>query len=87
MPALDVPTVQALKDEGGKDIIIFGSGSVVSQLSEYKLIDEYQFVVSPTLLGRGRSMVTGLTRNLALTLLEATAFPSGVVLLRYAPKS
>lgn len=85
MPTLDVNTVRALKDEDGKDMIVFGSGSIVSQLSEYGLIDEYQFVVSPVLLGRGRQLVTGLVKNRALTLIDATAYPSGVVLLRYAP--
>lgn len=86
LPTLDAAHVRALKEEDGRDIIIFGSGSVVSQLSEHGLIDEYQFVVSPILLGRGRALVTGLTRNRALTLLDATSYPSGVVMLRYAPK-
>ncbi|MEO8481209.1 MAG: dihydrofolate reductase family protein [Acidobacteriota bacterium] len=86
VPILDVNTVRALKDEDGKDMIIFGSGSIVSQLSEHGLIDEYQFVVSPIVLGRGRQMVAGMAKSRPLKLIEATPYPSGVVMLRYAPK-
>lgn len=86
LPALDVDVVRALKDEDGKDMIIFGSGTIVSQLSEHGLIDEYQFVVSPVLLGRGRQIVAGLSKNHALHLIDATPYPSGVVVLRYAPR-
>jgi dihydrofolate reductase len=87
LPSLDVDAVRRLKNEEGRDIIIFGSGSIVSQLSEHGLIDEYQFVISPTLLGRGGTLVRGMTRSRALTLLDVTPYPSGVVMLRYAPKA
>lgn len=39
--------------------MIFGSGSIVSQLTERRLIDEYQLVVSPLLLGTGRPLFNG----------------------------
>jgi dihydrofolate reductase len=41
-----------MKRQPGKDILIFGSGSVVSQLTEHGLIDEYRFIIASTLLGR-----------------------------------
>jgi dihydrofolate reductase len=85
LPALDRKVVEGLKQEPGGDILVFGSGSVVAQLTELGLVDEYQLVVSPVLLGDGRSLVTGLGRKVDLKTIEAKAFPSGSVLLRYAP--
>ena len=85
LPTLDRKVVEALKDEPGGDIIVFGSGSVVAQLTELGLVDEYQLVVTPVLLGDGRSLVTGLGRKIDLKTLEARAFSSGSVLLRFAP--
>ncbi len=82
---LDPAAVQAIKDQPGRDIIMFGSGTIVSQLSEHRLIDEYQLVVSPVLLGGGKDMVCGLPAAVPLKLLTATSFDSGTVLLRYAP--
>ncbi len=49
------------------------------------MIDEYRFVVSPVLLGSGRNLIAGVTKPSRLTLLEGTAYPSGNVMLRYAP--
>ena len=66
--------------------MLFGSGSVVSRLSELGLIDEYQFVVCPVLLGGGRQLVSGMAGRVSLELLEARPFTSGNVMLRFAPK-
>lgn len=85
--AFDPAEVEALKRQPGKDMVIFGSGTIVSQLAQHGLIDEYHFVVSPLFLGGGRPVISGLPRNVPLTLLEATAYPSGNVSLRYAPGS
>ena len=73
-----------MKKRPGKDMMIFGSGSLVSQLTQHRLIDEYQFVVCPVLLGSGRLLLSGVSRSLRLDLLEATKYQSGDVLLRYA---
>ncbi len=75
-----------MKREPGKDIMVLGSGSIVSQLTEHGLIDEYQIVVGPLFLGRGRPLLRDVTRSTTLQLLEAQAFPQGNVLLRYAPR-
>jgi dihydrofolate reductase len=85
VPTLDRQSVEALKDEPGGDLILFGSGSVLAQLTELRLVDEYQLVVSPVLLGDGRSLVTGIGKKVDLKTLEARAFPSGTVLLRFGP--
>jgi len=60
---------------------------VVSALTAHGLIDEYQFVVSPLLLGQGRPLVTGVAEHVRLELLEAKAYDSGNVLLRYARRA
>ena len=75
--------VEALKREKGSDILLFGSGSIASQLTAHRLIDEYQFIVGPLLLGNGRPLITGVPNSVRLDLAEATAFPSGNVRLRY----
>jgi dihydrofolate reductase len=81
---LDPNEIEALKEQPGKDMRIFGSGSIVSQLTQHGLIDEYQFVVMPVLLGSGLNLLTGLSKSLRVDLLEAKEYPSGKVMLRYA---
>jgi dihydrofolate reductase len=73
-----------LKRRPGKNIMVFGSGSIVSELTRHGLIDEYQFVACPVLIGRGRNLVEGPSRSLKLKLLETQAYGSGDVMLRYA---
>jgi dihydrofolate reductase len=80
----DPRAVEALKNQPGKDIIIFGSGSIVSLLTEHGLIDEYQFIVSPVLLGTGRPLIGGVSTRTKLELVECKEYASGNVKLRYA---
>jgi len=60
-----------------------GSGSIVSQLTEHRLIDEYTFIVSPIFLGHGQPLLRGLSARVRLELLEARKYASGNALLRY----
>lgn len=83
---LDPSLIEDMKRQPGKDMMIFGSGSIVSQLTQFELIDEYQFVVSPILLGKGQGLIDGVSHSLKLNLLEARAFSSGNVMLRYTPE-
>ncbi len=83
----DPREIDAMKHQPGSDMLIFGSGSITSLLTRHGLIDEYQFVVNALLLGDGRSLLTGVPQSMRLKLLEAKAFPSGNVLLRYARAS
>ena len=80
----DPREMEAAKKQPGKDMMVFGSGSIVSQLAQHGLIDEYQFVVTPILLGRGRSMLTTMPKSVKLDLMEAKKFTAGNVMLRYA---
>ncbi len=81
---LDPSEIDSLKRESGKDMIVFGSGSIVEQLTQHGLIDEYQLAVCPVLIGRGRSLLGNVSVRAKLELLEAKPLPSGDVLLRYA---
>jgi dihydrofolate reductase len=76
--------IDAIKQQPGKDIMIFGSGSIVTLLSQHGFIDEYQFIMSPILLGGGKPLFAARPNQLRLELREARAFPSGNVRLRYA---
>lgn len=79
-----VPGVRALKG-GGEDIVILGSGSVVSQLTQARLVDEYQVVVIPVVIGKGRTMFEGVTEKLDLKRKSARTFGNGNVVLCYEP--
>ena len=69
----------------GKDMAVLGSGSIVTQLADQGLIDEYQIMVDPVVLGDGTPLLQGIQRKLDLKLTGTRAFPSGVVLLSYQP--
>jgi len=79
----DPRAVEVIKKEPGSDIMIFGSGSIVSQLAQNDLIDEYQFVVGPVLLGDGRPLISGISKTVGLKLAEAKPYKSGNIKLRY----
>jgi dihydrofolate reductase len=81
---LDLREIEAMKKQRGKDMIIFGSGSIVSQLTQHGLIDEYQCVMCPIFLAGGRPLLSGVSKSVPLDLLEVRAYPSGDVMLRYA---
>jgi dihydrofolate reductase len=72
-----------MKNESGPGMAILGSGSIVSQLAQEALIDEYQLVVNPVVLGRGRALFDGLTARLDLKLTRSRVFRHGKVFLCY----
>jgi dihydrofolate reductase len=74
-----------LKQIKGKDMVILGSGSIVNQLTEAGLIDEYQIMIHPVLLNGGTPILNGITRKLNLKLVSSRIFKSGKVLLCYVP--
>lgn len=80
----DPGQIETLKKQSQKNMIIFGSGSIVSTLAEHGLIDEYRFVVGPVLLGSGKQAITGLSKLSKLKLVEAKPYRSGNVILHYA---
>jgi len=80
---LEPQNIEAMKGGPGSDMIVFGSGSIVGQLSEHGLIDEYMLVVNPILLGDGRPLIRGMAKRTKLNLQDATSYSSGHVMLRY----
>ena len=78
--------VDEMKQQPGKDIVIYGSGSIVSLLMNLGLIDEYRIIVNPVILGNGKPLFKGLRDRLNLKLLRTKTFSSGNVLLCYQPE-
>jgi dihydrofolate reductase len=62
-----------------------GSGSIVGQLADAGLIDEYQIVLSPIALGHGRTLFEAVDRKLPLKLMGSRSFSNGNVVLSYQP--
>jgi dihydrofolate reductase len=77
--------LRRMKQTPGEDMAILGSGSLVSQLAQEGLIDEFQVVVNPVVLGRGRTPFEGLDEDLDLALVSSRTFGNGNVLLCYEP--
>ena len=80
-----VAEVTRLKQQPGSDLVILGSGSLVSQLTQARLIDEYQIVVNPIVLGRGRTLFETVEGKAPLRLTRTRAFRNGNVVLWYEP--
>jgi dihydrofolate reductase len=78
-----VREIRRLKSEGGKDLVVLGSGTIVSQLARADLVDQYQLVLVPVILGKGRTMFEGLEGRPALTLTNTRTFGNGNALLCY----
>lgn len=76
--------IARLKRQQGKDMIIYGSGSIVSTLMRLGLVDEYRIWVHPVILGKGRPLFNGLREKLKMNLFKTETFDSGVVILYYA---
>jgi len=77
--------VKRLKQQAGADLVILGSASIVAQLCDARLIDEYQIGMNPIILGGGKSMFAGAKEKLSLKLSSSRTFQNGNVFLRYQP--
>lgn len=75
--------ISKLKQQPGKDLIIFGSSNLSISLIDHELIDEFRIIISPVYLGKGKSLFTGIHDKLNLKLLKTKVFKSGNVLLYY----
>ena len=74
-----------IKEQKGGDVAIFGSGTIVQQLANLGLIDEYRLIVNPLILGKGRPLFKDIKDNLKLKLVKTRVFKNGNVLLFYEP--
>lgn len=82
-----VGEVRRLKAQPGGDMVIFGSGGLVSALANAGLIDEYRFIVNPAVLGEGIPMFRNLQHRLALRLAAHRMFDGKVMMLTYHPET
>ena len=80
----DLPEeISKMKKEPGKNMVILGSGSIVSQLAPHGLIDEYQVIVNPIVLGAGRTMFDGVNEKINFSLTKTRTFKNGKVFVCY----
>ncbi len=77
--------VQQLKRELGKGLLV-GGVKLPLALAELGLIDEYEFVVQPRLVGHGPTLFAGLSKRVDLRLVSRLEFGSGAVAMRYEPR-
>lgn len=75
--------VKALKQQAGKEIIIFGSPGASHSLMHYGLIDEFWLFVNPMLLGKGIPLFKDIQQATELKLVTNKAFTNGVICLHY----
>lgn len=81
-----VDDVRQMKAESGDNLVVLGSGQIVSQLASAGLIDELQLVVAPVILGDGRKLFDGVNQK-DLTLTNTRTFKNGNIFMCYVPKT
>jgi dihydrofolate reductase len=80
-----VEEVTKLKQQPGQDILLFGSATLVQSLMEADLIDEYRFLVHPTIMGAGKRFFKDGMLATKLKLVKTKTLNSGVTLDCYQP--
>jgi dihydrofolate reductase len=76
--------IERVKNEEGKNIMVFGSPSALHFLMEHNLIDEYWLFVNPVLLGTGIPLFAKSSQRVKLQHLRTESLPNGVTALNYA---
>jgi dihydrofolate reductase len=76
--------VAKLKEEPGKGLLV-GGVKLPLALAELGLIDEYEFVVQPRLVGHGPALFAGVAKRVDLRLVSTLEYDSGAVAIRYGP--
>ncbi len=82
-----IEEIKSLKNQSGNGLTILGSGSIVTQLAEKGLVDEFQIMIDPVAIGAGTPLFKGLKHPLDLKLVSSRTFKSGIVLNTYEPNS
>ena len=77
--------VRQLKQEPGKGLLV-GGVTLPLALAELGLIDQYELVVHPRIVGRGPALFAGLTKLVDLRLMSRLEFTSGAMAMRYEPR-
>jgi len=79
--------ITSLKNQNGKDILVFGGVEFVSSLIEEGLIDEYHLIVNPTAISSGLTIFNSFDSVMKFTPLQAKLFPGGKIVLSYKPNT
>jgi dihydrofolate reductase len=82
-----VEKISRLKQQPGKDILVFGSSDLVNTLLEHDLVDEYRLMIFPVVVGSGKRLFGNGLDTTTLKLTETKTLGSGVVVLTYQPAS
>lgn len=80
-----VSEIRKLKQAPGPGLVIFGSGTIISQLAQENLIDEYQIALCPVVLGKGRTMFETVEKKMNFKLTKTRIFENGTVFACYQP--
>ncbi|MBC8091472.1 MAG: dihydrofolate reductase family protein [Pseudonocardia sp.] len=80
-----VNRIRALKRGPGRDIVFWGGADIAQQFARLDLIDEYQLMVQPIVLGGGEALFAGLDHWTTFRLVACRPVESGAVLMTYAP--
>jgi dihydrofolate reductase len=75
--------INKLKNQRGKDLLVYGGSSFVSNLVKENLIDEFYLFLNPVALGRGIPIFDSLKEWQQLQLIKSKTFESGILLLHY----
>ena len=78
--------LQALKQEAGNNIWLYGGAKTITTVLNLGLIDEFRLAVHPIILGKGKPLFHGIEQRHPLQLIEVRPYPSGIVLETYAVK-
>jgi dihydrofolate reductase len=78
--------IAKLKNQNGKDIIVYGGASFDSSLIKENMIDEFYLFINPVAIGNGKTIFKDLKETRKLSLVESITFDSGIVLLHYEVK-
>ena len=80
-----VDVIERIKKEPGRDMVVVGSGTLVSALVRNDLVDEYRIRIRPIILGSGKPIFEDSKSRHKLKLVSAKSFSNGVVALHYEP--
>ena len=74
-----------MKQEPGRDMVIYGSASIVQTLTNLGLVDRYRLLIFPIVLGSGKPLFHDISHKMKLSHISSTTHSSGVVVLVYEP--
>lgn len=78
-----ISEIRKMKQSEGSNITILGSGEITTLLTEANLVDAFQIMIDPVVIGRGTSVFSGISNPHKLRLVSTRIFSSGAVLLDY----